>query len=216
MIHDRSDWPSFVDLVHHADRAYKCAPTFYDRDTGCEVRVEHLSDDLSVVAFRGTSDFHDAWMDARVAPWYDSQLGLGWVHRGFLLGVRSVWPRLQTAILGRRVVFTGHSKGGSEASLACGAACNVDGIYPVALVTFGAAKCVIGARVPKLLASRNVFNLRFEAAGDPVPNVPRGYSHVARNCAEVGEAWDSDADHPLMSSYLPGVAKWQATNGWNI
>ena len=208
--------PSFTDLVHHADRAYKRAPTFYDDGTGCEVRVEPLSDGLSVVAFRGTSDFQDVWMDARVAPWYDRQLGLGWCHRGFLLGVRSVWPRLLPAILGRRVIFTGHSKGGAEASLACGAACRVKGVYPIALVTFGAARCVIGGRVPNLLFSRSVSTLRFEAGGDPVPGVPPGYNHVARNVAEIGEGWDSDMDHPLMSSYLLGVAKWQITNSWAI
>ena len=210
----KSDLPSFVDLVHHANRAYTKAPDIADKDTGCEVRVEYAGDDLAIVAFRGTKGFQDVWMDARVSPWYDRQLGLGWCHRGFLLGVRAIWPKLKTAILGRRVVFTGHSKGGAEASLACGAACRIPGVYPVALVTFGAARCVLGSRVPKLLAGRCVTSLRFEAAGDPVPSVPPGYSHAARNSAEIGDAWDFGADHPLMSSYFPGVTKWQTTNGW--
>ena len=213
-LRDRSDLPSFVDLVHHANRAYTKAPSISDKATGCEVRIEYVGADLAVVAFRGTKGFQDVWMDARVVPWYDRQLGLGWCHRGFLLGVRAVWPALRTAILGYRVIFTGHSKGGSEASLACVAACQVPGIYPIALVPFSPARCVLGNRAETILVSRSVFYLRFEAAGDPVPEVPPGYNHPGKRKTDVGEAWDFKADHPLMSSILPGVAKWGITHGW--
>lgn len=210
----RHGLPSFVDLVHHADRAYKQPPNVSDNETGCEARVEFLGADLAVVAFRGTSDFQDVWMDVRATPWYDRQLRLGWCHHGFLMGVRAIWPELRTALLGRRVIFTGHSKGGAEASLACMAACQVPGIYPIALVPFSPARCVIGNRAETILASRSVFYLRFEPAGDPVPEVPPGYNHAAKRKVDIGEGWDFKADHPLMTSILPGVAKWEITHGW--
>ena len=72
-LRDLSGLPTFVDLVHHANRAYTKAPTIADKATGCEVRIEYLGADLAVVAFRGTKGFQDAWMDARVMPWYDPE-----------------------------------------------------------------------------------------------------------------------------------------------
>ena len=204
--------PTFTQLAELSSRAYRARPTVRAHD--CEVLVEHLEDDLVAVAFRGTSGFADAWMDARAAPWYDTQLGLGWCHRGFLLGVQAVWPVLLPLLLGMRVAFAGHSKGGAEASLACAAACRVPGIYPVMLGTFGAARCVAGSRVEKIINGRRVRHGRFTERGDPVPGVPPYLRYPGGLVVELGEAWDSSPDHPVKN-YVADVMRWEVTDPWS-
>ena len=130
------------ELAVLAQRAYDEPPTF--SAGGVEVLQVEVGRDV-VFAFRGTElDGRDILRDLRGAPWCDRELG--WCHAGFLKGVRAVWPALERALApGPRgaVTFTGHSKGGAEATIAAALAIRTFGpasVFPLALVTFGSPR----------------------------------------------------------------------------
>lgn len=152
------------------------------RDEKWNIEVLMLWDDyrmILTVAFRGTEKNHeDILTDIRFLPWWDKDIG--WCHAGFLKSVRdsNVWPILRKLIIkhpGHRVIFTGHSLGGAQATIA--AALMARTIHsPRALVTFGSP------RVGRSLSGRwrSMRSIRFVNAADVVPTLPCGifYRHV--------------------------------------
>lgn len=134
---------SHGDLVVLAENAYGESTL---TGGGVEVLVDECegSDGILNVcfAFRGTEkNGSDILSDARGFPWHDSLIG--WCHKGFLIGVRHIWPilarRMDTYENSSRFWFCGHSKGGAEATIV--AAMAVMRTYPVEnLTTFGSPR----------------------------------------------------------------------------
>jgi triacylglycerol lipase len=97
----------------------------------------------TVVAFRGTENKTDAWVDARKklvpAPEYQ-----GLAHDGFLEAFRALWPKMKPELdamraAGQAVYVTGHSLGGALATLAAAELLRA-GKPPDAVYTFGSPR----------------------------------------------------------------------------
>ena len=156
---------------------------------GVEVRVTEQAGAV-IVAFRGTEfDGKDILRDLRAVPWQD--FFVGWCHSGFLKGVRGVWAPLFEALeidldKGTPIYFTGHSKGGAEATVAAGWLAALR--YPPAgLVTFGSPRCGF-SRLGRVLSG--VPTRRYVRGSDCVPGHPWplwGYRHVGDAITLPGE-----------------------------
>lgn len=148
-------------------------------------------------AFRGTErDGRDILRDLRALPWWDRRLG--WCHAGFLKGVRRIWPALVVALGAHEgpVVFTGHSKGGAEATVAA-AMMTLAGKRPAALVTFGSPRVTMSGRIARLLTGVQVR--RYVNGDDCVPRLPWMlglYRHVGGEVA-VGRPRHPFGDHRI-------------------
>jgi len=166
---------------------------------GCEALAVTLPGNIYGIAFRGTSNLMDAIFDVRTIPKKHKILGL--VHRGFLSGIEEVWPGISASMPDKDmpVAFTGHSKGGAEATLAAALAIR-EGRNVKHLVTFGSPRVAASGEVMDILARGGVNIVRYVNRGDPVPKVPPwlfGYRHVGPEI-EIGEAWDTQPDHPSL------------------
>ena len=166
---------------------------------GCEALAVTLPINTFGIAFLGTSDMRDAIWDVRAFPINHSVLGL--IHRGFAAGVTAIWPKISASIKDKDmpIGFTGHSKGGAEATLA--AALAVSGGHNVKfVVTFGSPRVAASGRVMDILSRGGVNIIRYVNRGDPVPSVPPwflGYRHIGE-VIEIGEDWDIQPDHPAL------------------
>lgn len=164
---------------------------------GAEVLAVTLPGNIYGIAFRGTEGVHDAIWDARAFPTRHPKLGL--VHRGFAAGVTAIWPAISASMPDKAmaIAFTGHSKGGSEATLAAAIAVS-EGYNVKWLITFGSPRVAASRRVENILLRGRVTILRYVNLGDSVTSVPPwwlGYRHVG-TAIEVGEDWDTAPDHP--------------------
>lgn len=120
------------------------------------------------VAFRGTSDERDLWLDldaVRVAE------GTGEVHRGFRRALDHVWEELADRLAGRPAHFTGHSLGAALATLAAARHAETRSLF-----TFGSPR--VGDR--DFSASLRIPAYRVVNNTDFVPHLPPplGYAHV--------------------------------------
>lgn len=156
------------DLALASEGAYLLAATI--KAAGVEVRITALGTSL-IVAFRGTEkNWADILTDIKIRPTWAS--GFGWVHRGFYTGVTVIWPQVldelhRIGVGPGNVHFTGHSKGGAEATIAAVFAMKEFGEIG-SLVTFGKPRC--GFNLIARLGGQVVR--RFVNGGDPVPRVP--------------------------------------------
>ena len=167
------------------------------RAGGAEALAVTLPGNIYGIAFRGTEGLRDVLWDARALPTRHRVLGL--VHRGFAAGVDAIWPAIRAAMPDKdmTIAFTGHSKGGAEATLAAAMAVS-EGYNVKWLITFGSPRVAASGKVGSILAQGRVQILRYCNLGDPVPSVPPwwfSYRHVGRE-TEIGEAWDTAPDHP--------------------
>ncbi len=162
-------------LAQASERAYRLPPTL--TTNGVEVRITRHGA-ATVVAFRGTDkDGWDILTDIRFLPWWSR---LGFVHSGFWKGVREIWPLIEKHLEKmeadpKRVYYTGHSKGGGEATHAAALHKRRWGAIG-GLVTFAKPRC--GRSLERLFAPDEI--LRFVIPGDPVPHFPLPgffYSH---------------------------------------
>ena len=193
------------ELAVLAQRAYDEPPTF--SAGGVEALMVEVGRDV-VFAFRGTElDGRDILRDLRGAPWRDRELG--WCHAGFLKGVRAVWPELRKALAPRgAVTFTGHSKGGAEATIAAALAMRAFGpasVFPLALVTFGSPRAGF-ASLGLALAGADVK--RYVRGRDAVPTHPWplwGYRHVGAAIA-IGTPHHRWRDHRIQG-YIDDLAR---------
>jgi hypothetical protein len=186
-------------LARLAERAYVEATWRFGN--GVEV-LWRGGDGFAALAFRGTEDLEDALRDARGLPWPDRRLGF--CHAGFLKGVREVWPLLAPTALAQPVFFTGHSKGGAEATLAA-ALTVVAGGRVAGLVTFGSPR-VGFAGLGRILRHGRVPVARYVNGADCVPDHPWplwGYRHVGAP-VPVGVPRDRLRDH-RMAAYLAAL-----------
>lgn len=169
------------------------------RAGGAEALAVTLPGNIYGIAFRGTEGLHDALWDARAFPKKHPKLGL--VHRGFAAGVDAIWPAIAAAMPDKAmaIAFTGHSKGGAEATLAAALAVS-EGYNVKWLITFGSPRVAASGKIEDILARWGVNIARYVNRGDPIPSVPPwwlGYRHVGTEI-EIGEAWDIAPDHPSM------------------
>lgn len=168
-----------------------------------------------VVAFRGTetSRVRSVLRSGRFRP--ARCFGGGLVHRGFWDGVNLLWPELERLLLQesrRRVIFTGHSKGGAEALIAaarCGRLFKVAGRGLPAVVTFGAP--LVGT----LSFARGV---RRHTSGvvsvtnnnDPVPHVPLWPFY----CRQSGMRIHITSDRKMLRN--PSLWQLASDHGWGF
>ena len=166
---------------------------------GAEAIAVTLPGNIFGVALRGTDGLLDALWDVRGLPIRHPVLGL--VHRGFAAGIDAIWPLIRASMPDKNmaVAFTGHSKGGAEATGV--AAIAVEEGYNVRwLVTFGSPRIAASNKVEDILTRGGVMIARYINRGDPVPTVPPwwlGYRHIGR-AIEIGEDWDVVPDHPAL------------------
>lgn len=194
-------------LLAQAQRAYDEAPTI--SEDGVEALISFIKDGHLVVAFRGTQfDYRDIIRDMRAMPWWDGDLG--WCHAGFLKGVRPLWPAIRDVILHSgvhpwRVIFTGHSKGAAEATIAAGLMVR-DPLLgsPGRLETFGCPH-VAGRQLGNILRGARVGLARWVNGSDIVPHVPAiiGALVLPHVCPanEIGTGQEIFEDHKLQSGY---------------
>lgn len=155
-------------LAVAAERAYHDTPTF--SIAGVEICVTHHGAEV-LFSFRGTTfDSWDIVADIYFLPWY--AWGVGWVHRGFWRGVKEVWPYIEAYIKAdgidpARCHYTGHSKGGAEATDAAVLHKKRWGVIG-SLSSFGKPRC--GRSLETYFDPGELR--RFVIAGDPVPQVP--------------------------------------------
>ena len=164
-----------------------------------------VAPDWLVVAFRGTEP--DQWQDIvtdaglALVPW-----STGFVHCGFSLAVKDIWPALTDALArlapGREVWFTGHSLGAALATLAADKYPETRGV-----VTFGSPRIGDGAFAASITSRFAGRMQRFVNHNDIVTHVPPpifGYKHVdlARYIAADGTISD---DRPALAHFFTAL-----------
>lgn len=126
-------------------------------------------DGCRVVVFRGSLTLLDWLRDAEAAPLLDYQLGF--VHAGFMVGVRDVMVAL--SLIGNAdgpLVITGHSLGGARARLLA-ALLVVNGVKVAQCTVFGSPRPAF-ANVRRVLEKSGVALASYRNRNDPVPIVP--------------------------------------------
>lgn len=188
-------------LVELSAAAYTGEPTLRHGD--CFAFISDIPG-RTVIAFRGTNDWRSALQDAKAWPKRDADLGF--CHGGFLEDARAIYPALRARMRGRRVVITGHSKGGADA-LIVGALLHLAGIAVTDIVTFGAPRAGF-RRMRRILAPVQIR--QYWAGDDPVPLVPwllGCYVHM-RDPFHLDVPWAIDPidDHSDVRVYAKAVA----------
>jgi lipase (class 3) len=197
-------------LAGYAAAAYAGVPTWTQGDAF--VYATDLNDaqlgNITVVAWRGTADPEDLLHDADVIPEDDPDLGM--CHAGFLEDVNGVAGRITSDLSGKRVVLTGHSKGGAEA-LIFGAKLLVANAPPLMIVTFGAPRAGF-AKLRDTLSAVNTIR-QYRNGNDPVTQVPflvvpmAGdlYMH-ARPLLSIGQPAPNPLDDHRIAGYQAALA----------
>jgi triacylglycerol lipase len=148
---------------------------------------------FAALAFRGTEqDPRDFMRDVEFRPVpFPGRAGM--VHRGFLEGLQSVWPRISDALerLACPVFYAGHSLGAALATLAAATR------SPAALYTFG-SPMVGDAEFAATLSRVAVF--RIVDGDDVITHVPPerlGFAHVGEVHGLVRPPNPSPLRHPV-------------------
>lgn len=202
-------------LVDLSAAAYSEAPAWRFADV--QALRRDITADTTVVAFRGTYNVADALRDAKAWPAWDS--ALGFVHEGFWTGASGIAETIRRDLLGRRVIFTGHSLGGALALVT--AALFIRGTTyrprywsPVTdVVTFGAPRAGF-RRMRRVLAPVRIR--QYWLGDDPVPMVPwllGCYVH-ARPLFHLDAPFELDAieDHAI-AKYAKAVSGLTSQEG---
>ncbi len=189
------------ELALASERAYHDSPTI--SKAGVEICITHHGADV-LFSFRGTTfDDWDIVADIYFLPWY--VWGIGWLHRGFWLGVKEVWPKIAEYIESHeidpaRVHYTGHSKGGGEATHAAVLHKKRWGVIG-SLSSFGKPRC--GRSLARFFKPDELR--RFVIAGDPVPHVPLALIFF-RHEFDAEEIGDPDHNPAVLEPELHKIA----------
>jgi hypothetical protein len=189
-------------MTFDAACADACAVAYLDPPTwqaGDAYAVISQSDDITIVAFRGTESLADFVIDFSFRPaWHDD---LGWCHEGFLSDVTAIAPQMLAEIAGKRVAVTGHSKGGGEALIFAGLMV-ASGHIPETVVTFGAPRPGFSKLRDLLLPIRSIPQYRH--GNDPVPPmIPEilFYRHAREPLIQFGTYTFDPFDCHCLASY---------------
>jgi hypothetical protein len=185
-------------MLELAQEAYDAPPDVTAGD--CFVILRHAGD-VTVVSFAGTNprQLRDVLTDCDAVTTFHPQIGE--VHAGFLRDVEGVFDAILQRVGDDRIAVTGHSKGGSEASIFA-ALCLAAGRPIAQLTTFGRARCGDLNGWIKDLPGDDWWN-----GDDPIPDLPPWLPHP-RTMTRVGfRAWKFDPieDH-MLTAYHPAVA----------
>ncbi len=197
--------------------AQVCAALYVDTPTGfahvwdysnCHAAFRK-SDGVDVIAFRGSRDAQDWLKDVEAVPIWD--YALGFVHAGFLVGVRDVMVAA-SLVSGPVVAVTGHSLGGARARIL--AALLAYSGKPVSQC------CVFGsprpgfANLSRILQKSGTPLASYRNCEDPVPLVPfMGglYQHpdkwIALDAHSAPDDLEPLRDHHI-ARYQEGLAKF--------
>lgn len=187
--------------------AVLCQASYDDHDIKAgdtEVLISKIGE-YTVFTFTGTKfNGLDIIKDLRAYPWWASEMG-GFVHRGFLVGVRDIMPQLLPLIpTDAPYVLDGHSKGGSEAILA-GAAMVKLGNPPALIETFGAPRAAFGWIETAL---EDIPVICHRNGTDIVPTVPHRFPFPYRHPVELTNHWNANPDvfhNHKISQYIAAV-----------
>lgn len=174
--------------------AVLCQASYDDHDIKAgdtEVLITTIGD-YTVFTFTGTRfDGKDILKDLWAIPWWASEAG-GFAHRGFLIGVRDIMPKLLPLIpTDAPYILNGHSKGGAEAVLT-GAVMAKRGNPPAMIETFGAPRAAFGW-IEEVL--KDIPGHRHRVGIDIVPTVPHRFPLPYRHDRE-------GTNHPVVDEDL--------------
>lgn len=162
--------------------------------------------DVDVIVFRGSKDLLDWIRDLEVFPKWDDRLGF--VHGGFMRGMNDALAAI-LAVVGPRVVVTGHSLGGARARILAGLLAYLG--RPVEQCTvFGSPRPGF-ANLARVLQKSGTPLASYRNRNDPVPVVPFMvglYEHpdawIALNSAPPPNDLEPLRDHH-MAHYIAGL-----------
>ena len=121
-----------------------------------------------VLVLRGSQDAEDWLRDLDAIPVFDERLG--WVHRGFMEGLKDIYNAVRNCTGGEPLSFTGHSLGGARSRLLAGLF--ISNRLPVKnLVTFGSPKP--GFQTLKEIINKSTINhVSYRNNEDVIPTLP--------------------------------------------
>jgi hypothetical protein len=136
--------------------------------TGNDIHVTHIQvDGVDIIVFRGSVDAQDWWLDLDAVPHKHPRLG--WCHAGFLKYMDLVFENIM-AVVGRNVIFCGHSLGAARASIMTGLFLD-HGSQVMARVTFGEPRPAFD-RLAEIIAKSGCVSRSYRNGLDPVPEFP--------------------------------------------
>lgn len=166
-----------------------------------------------ILAFRGSVDAEDWLRDLRAIPAYQSDIG--WVHAGFMAGMRDAFMEWRSAFPSTSPWLVGHSLGAAHASILAALLAASGAPLPQGLVVFGCPRP--GFFKLRRTIRSGKFPVRvYSNRGDPVPDVPvpfwhlLPYRHPAKPImlnagAALGDSSPLAAHH--MARYVEGISE---------
>lgn len=124
-------------------------------------------DDVDVIVLRGSATAEDWMRDAGALPVWHA--GLGFCHGGFLVGMDAVFAAVR-AVVGPKVVITGHSLGGARARILA-AMFAVNGVAVDTLCVFGCPRPGF-ANLARVIQKSGMRHLSYRNRNDVVPLAP--------------------------------------------
>lgn len=158
--------PTDLELCELVAASYDATPTW---ERGAARLVATRFDrDITIIAVPGTTYDPRTWLaDLSIMPWWSRHVGI--CHSGFLQCALGVAMQARDHLVGQRIVFGGHSAGGSIALILAGLFIAMG--TPVDMVTTFGAPRPGSWKLRRLL--KHVRRLRqYRNGNDPVTRVP--------------------------------------------
>ncbi len=210
--------PLSLALLCQSIYAPQPAPGFLHSWNNCGTVAAHAQiDGADVIVFRGSLTALDWTLDVAAVPIDDPQLGF--VHGGFMVGVRDTLIAASNDVPGlhRNLVVCGHSLGGARARLFAGL-CIANGIPVSQCTVFGSPRPAFYLR--RLFQKAGLAATSYRNRRDLVPMVPfplpdfpwdHTDDYIALDAPAAGDDFDRLRDHP-SALYIAGLQKLEAAN----
>lgn len=167
--------------------------------------LNKLGTDL-IIAYRGTDEIKDVCLDLKIKrEHFDSdKVELGLVHEGFLKAHRTLWPLITEYIDSEKDIkslyLTGHSLGGSIATIASLEASNQYPQFDVEVVTFGCPR--VGDKIFTKVIDDKVKKVhRYVNFLDPITQLPFFFRY--RHCGHSTRLFKGISNWNIISSWIP-------------